>query len=437
MIGSPLILPVPKTPWLPRESHRQVAAFLIEHGLCRLDNSRQSPLASGTTTDAYIDLRMGRSHPLANYALAGLYAHPIRWLDVDRFLEVPEAVSGLAALTSHITGIPYATIRKHPKEGRVSDAYIVGEVKAGEHVVIFDDVITDGESKLLALRVCQEQGLRVRAIVVLVDRQQGWQHTLAGQGIDVPVWAGMTLHDFRREAIALGAMARCDPLVENDNPLIVAIDGKSFGETLAIADRLRPTGCILKINDLAIAEGCDRLLPELAPYGRVMVDIKCHDIPASAINIAERLRPHAPWAVTLHGDGGEEMISGVVACLPGTHVFVVTLLTSFDEAACREIYHQSSPTQVRSRARIGYLAGADGLICAQTEVSMLRTLHPRVRIAAPGNRSPGSDAHDQKRVGTPTETLSAGADYVIMGRQIMDAPDPLAEVKRILREECG
>lgn len=304
-------LPVPETNWLPREFHAQVAQWLIKYKLSKLDNTRQLPLANGGKTDAYIDVRPGRSNSEANLMLASLYAMPLRWLGISRFLEVPDAISGVAALTSAITGIPYATIRKQPKEGRASDAQIIGEVLAGEEVVIIDDVITDGESKLPALRLCEERGIKVRAIVVLVDRQQGWREHFNKRGITVPVWAGMTLHDFRREAIASGVMLRCDSAIEGKNPIIVALDGKSYDETIAIADRLRPTGCILKVNDLLFAKGIDTLVPELSTYARVMADLKCHEIPNTVVNVCLRIFEfkQRPWAVTVHASGGGEMVS--------------------------------------------------------------------------------------------------------------------------------
>lgn len=431
-----LILPVPQSNWIPRECHRQVAELLVDNNLCKMDNSRRLPLTGGGTTDLYVDLRRGRSNPAANIELANLYGHAIRWLDVDRILEVPEAISGVAALLSSITGIPYATIRKDAKEGR---SRIVGEVKEGERVVIIDDVITDGGSKIPALELCRELKLNLVALVVLVDRQQGWRAKLVSHRFAVPVWAGMTLHDFRREVIAMGVMQRCDPEVEAKNPIIVALDGKPREQAFAIAEQLRTTGCVLKVNDLIKAEGIDHLLPELKPYGRIMVDLKEHDIPNTVNNDCERLSPHSPWAVTVHASGDGEMIKAArqgLGASSHTNILAVTVLTSLDPRRCKAIYGRTPREQVTRLANIAMDAGADGLVCSAHEVHLLSNMFARsVRLVVPGVRSPGTGPQDQKRVDTPATAVKHGAHHVVMGRQILNAPDPVAEVGRVLAAE--
>jgi hypothetical protein len=94
-------------------------------------------------------------------------------------------------------------------------------------------------------------GLNVDGLVVLVDRQQGWKEKFSENGIILPVWPGMTLHDVRKLLISdFGVMQRCSAEAEERNCIIVALDGKSWEEALPIVDRLRPTGAILKVNDL-------------------------------------------------------------------------------------------------------------------------------------------------------------------------------------------
>ncbi len=434
--GSFTLMPVPSTNWIPREVHGSIAEFLLHYKLCKLDNTRQLPLANGGMTDIYIDMRHGRSAPAANEALASLFAPPLRWLGVDRFLEVPDAVSGIAALLSAQTGIPYATIRKQPKEGRASDARIIGEVRAGENVAIIDDVITDGQSKVPALRLCKERDLNVRAIIVLVDRQQGWEANLQRHGLYIPVWAGMTLHDLRRQMVRAGKMEQCDPAIEEKNPLIVALDGMSLSDTLAVADRLRPMGCILKVNDLCFAEGFNHVLPELQTYGRVMVDLKSHDIGNTVRNTMEKVGMLEPWAVTIHASGGRDMIATARAVLPkAVKLLAVTVLTSLDDAECREVYHCTAREQVETLAELAVSGGADGLVCSAQEVPYLRSKYPDILLVVPGARSPSEDTHDQLRVDTPEQIMAADADHIVMGRQILNAPDPAAEVDRIMREE--
>ncbi len=121
--------------------------------------------------------------------------------------------------------MPYITIREQAKEGRVAKANSIGSAPFGSSAVIIDDVITDGESKIVPYRQAKEMGLRVENLVVLVDRQQGWKQKFEENSIDLSVWAGMTLHDVRKLLITdFGIMQRCAPEVEQKNPIIVALD---------------------------------------------------------------------------------------------------------------------------------------------------------------------------------------------------------------------
>lgn len=426
---------VPTAGWIPREAHREVVLAMLSLGLIKSDNSRSLPLKSGGKTDVYVNLRDARSKALAINFLASLFSRPVMWIRPDRFIEVPDSVSCIAGPLSMMTDTPYVTIRAEAKEGRVADAKTIGEFHAGESVVILDDVVTNGASKVGPYKVCKEKGLNVKAILVLVDRQQGWEADFRKYDIEAPVWAGMTLHDVRRELIALGHMERCSLRVEDNNKIIAALDGKSLQETLSIADRLRPTGCILKVNDLLIGEGIDHLLPELSTYGRVMADLKSYDITNTVNNVMDRLAKHDPWAVTLHASGGGTMLRDARSRLRNTKVLAITVLTSFDNETCQEIYHRLPLAQVKSLAKTANDAGADGLVCSPEEVAMLRRLYPHMLLVVPGVRSPGAEKHDQKRVDTPANTIEAGADYLVMGRQVINNPDPVAEVQRVHQEE--
>ncbi|MBI2063189.1 MAG: orotidine-5'-phosphate decarboxylase [Candidatus Yanofskybacteria bacterium] len=223
------------------------------------------------------------------------------------------------------------------------------------------------------------------------------------------------------------------------NPIIVALDGMSWDQVLPVVDKLRTTGCILKVNDLLFREGFRNLLPKLSVYGRVMADLKCHDIPNTVANTCRNLRACPPWAVTVHGSGGKEMIE--VACKElqsvGTKVLVVTVLSSIDPKTCEEIYHRKPAEQVMELAQIAKNAGADGLVCSSEEVSELRGRFPKFTLVVPGIRSSGADPGDQKRISTPKVAINRGADYIVMGRQILSAKDPVEEVNRILKNELG
>lgn len=427
----------PKTSWLCREEQALVVRELLRLGLIKCSSARDLRLKSGGFTDIYINLRDARSSPEALAFLADLFAIALRRLDINRFVEIPDSVSALAGPLSVATGFPYITIRAEAKQGRVGDAKTIGEHRFGERVAIIDDVITDGASKIGPVRECQDRGLDVCGLIVLVDRQQGWKAMLGGEGIDTPVWAGMTLHDVRRELIALGALKRCDAETEQRNPLIIALDGMSWEEILPVIDPLRTTGCILKVNDLLFSEGFDRLMPELSVYGRVMLDPKLHDIENTVANICDRMASCPPWAVTVHASGGFKMMkaSKIILGRIGTKVLAVTVLTSFDEKTCTTVYHRTPFNKVLEFAKEADRAGVHGLVCSPHEAAELRKRYPHMLIVTPGVRSADADVGDQKRVATPAGAMAAGANHLVMGRQILQSPDPVAEVKRLLSEE--
>ena len=427
--------------WLERWEQEQVIKTLLNSrgDVIKYDNARKLPLKMGGTTDIYMNLRNARNDPAVLAMLARAFENPLRRLGVRGFAEVPDGISCIAGPLALSMDIPYVTIREQAKEGRVTKSNLIGNLPRGKRFVIIDDVVTDGASKIIPARECLRAGVDLGPLVVLVDRQQGWKKKFQSENLDLEVWAGMTLHDVRRYLIEHGIMERCRPDVEEKNPIIVALDGKDWSEVLPIIDRLRTTGCILKVNDLLFWEGYKDLVPDLQVYGRVMVDLKGHDIPATMKNITRRFANNRPWAVTVHASGGEEMIREAVNAFAGTSTMTlaVTVLTSFDKKTCQEIYTQLPWDQVKTLAAIAVRAGAQGLVCSPKEVGRLKRLYPHMQFVTPGVRSPGVDPGDQKRVDTPARARRLGARYLVMGRQILGNADPVAEVHRVLKDELG
>jgi len=430
-------MPVSLTPWLTPEERFGIIERLIRYRLIKWDNERKLKLKKGGTTDIYVNLRDARNTPKASPYIARIFANAIFRLNPDRFVEVPDAVTPFSSRISELANVPYLTVRKEEKTGRVTDAKIIGEFNPGDCVCLYDDVITDGASKLGPYQACLARDLRIFPVVVLVDRQQGWKKKFSELGINMDIWPGMRLHDIRQHLIENEYMERCDPDLEEKNPLIIALDGKDWEEILPTIDILRTSGCILKVNDLLFNKGIENLIPNLQVYGRVMADLKSHDIGNTVSNIARHLLPNPPWAVTVHASGSKEMVQAAVSMLKdtSTKVLAVTVLTSIDLKTCEEIYVRQPLEQVLALARIAYRAGAHGLVCSPEEVPTLRPLYPKMVLVTPGLRSPGVDAGDQKRIATYTGAKENGADYFVGGRQFLNAPDPVAEVRRVLIEE--
>jgi len=430
-------MPVSLTPWLTPEERFEVIERLILYRLIKWDNERKLKLKKGGTTDIYANLRDARNIPKASAYVSRIFANPIFRINPDRFVEVPDAITPFSSRISELVNVPYFTVRKEVKEGRVADAKISGQCFAGERVCIYDDVITDGQSKLGPYQECLTRDLKLLPLVVLVDRQQGWKKKFSELGINMDVWPGMHLHDIRRHLIENEYMERCDPDLEEKNPLIIALDGKSWEEILPMIDILRTSGCILKVNDLLFNKGIENLIPNLQVYGRVMADLKSHDISNTVQNITKHLLPSPPWAVTVHASGSKEMVQAAVKVLKDTptKVLAVTVLTSIDPDTCKEIYIRQPMEQVLKLARIAHRAKAHGLVCSPEEVQELRRLYPQMTLVTPGIRSPGVDVGDQKRIATPQGAIESGANYLVIGRQILGASDPAFEVRRLLAEE--
>lgn len=425
--------------WLTPPEQDEVLGELVRFdcGLIKWDNNRKLPLKSGGKTDVYINLREARNNPKACRFLAEVYANPLSRLRVDRFAEIPDSVSCFAGMLSEELDCPFITLRDVPKEGRVTKSAMIGQVQDGERICLVDDVITTGTSKLGPFTRLAELPVEQLPMVVLVDRQQGWKNGFEDAGISKEVWPSMTLHDVRRFLVTSGLMRRCDPNIEAKNPIIIALDGKNWEEVLTVADPLRTTGCILKFNDLLWDLGFERLLRDASVYGRIMADIKGHDIPNTLANISKRLLRNPPWAVTVHGSGGEKMIKAVVDTFKETptKVLVVTVLTSIDQVTAEEVYHRAPLDQVKVLAAIGQRAGAHGFVCSPKEVGELKALYPEKTFVTPAVRSPGVGSDDQARVDTPAKAMENGATHLVMGRQILGANNPVAEVQRVLKDE--
>lgn len=425
--------------FLDPSEQEQLVAALAHYGLLKLDNQRKLPLKSGGTTDIYVNIRDARNAPGAIAFLADMYAMAIRRLKADRFADVPLAVTNLSGSIQERFGGPATTIREQKKEGRATNGMIIGEVKKGDRVALYDDVITDGSSKIIPYSILSAMGA-IPYLIVAVDRQQGWQKLFTKHGIHMPVWAGTDLHTVRRHVIdTFGLMQRCDPATEEKNPFILSLDGKPWSEILPIIDEVRPMGSILKINDLLHDQSRANIVRDVGVYGKVMIDFKGHDIPQTIYNTCLRYRTCNPWAVTVHASGGEDMIRSARKAFEGTptKVLVVTVPTSMDPETCEMIYHRTRPKEVMELAQIGHKAGCDGFVCSGNEVDELSTLYTHKEFIVPGTRSPGSAEHDQKNVVTHEEACERGATRLIAGRQFLQTPDPVAELKRVMTEELN
>ena len=188
-----------KTHWLTPEHQKFVCNGLLEYGLVNRGNL---PLSSGGTTDLKLNLRNVRGSVAAQAHLAEWYSTPLRYLGHARFAEIPTAMSGIAGVIQHAYWIPYISILKTPN---TDGKDIIGSFSPGEEVVIIDDAITTGSTIAHAYHICRHYNLVPVAAVVLLDRDEGWRTNFAQWCINLPVWAGMTMVDFRCNVAILEA----------------------------------------------------------------------------------------------------------------------------------------------------------------------------------------------------------------------------------------
>jgi orotidine-5'-phosphate decarboxylase len=169
---------------------------------------------------------------------------------------------------------------------------------------------------------------------------------------------------------------------------------------------------------------------------RVFLDLKFHDIPNT---VASGVRSAAELGVdmlTIHLSGGPEMIRGAVEAAPQVCVLGVSVLTSSTAETLAAVGIPHTPEDwVPKLAAIGAECGIGGIVCSPLEIAAVRAaVGPKPKIVTPGVRPAGAELGDQKRVQTPAAALAAGADYLVIGRPILAAPDRRAAFEAIAAE---
>ena len=226
-----------------------------------------------------------------------------------------------------------------------------------------------------------------------------------------------------------------------NTPVVVALDYPSAQPALELVEQLRPRLCRLKVGKELFTRSGPALVEELQRRGfEVFLDLKYHDIPntvAAAVRAAAEL---GVWMVNVHASGGRRMMEAAAEALQGiTHrplLIGVTVLTSMGDDDLRELgYTQGAGERVLSLAALAADSGLDGVVCSAQEAPALRAQRGGdFCLVTPGIRLAGDDAGDQRRVLTPAQAVAAGADYLVIGRSITGASDPLAALQRVHAE---
>lgn len=225
--------------------------------------------------------------------------------------------------------------------------------------------------------------------------------------------------------------------------LCVALDGSDRDWILKMAEELSSSVDWLKIGLEAFTAFGPELLDELSTIGpRLFLDLKLHDIPNTVAGAVSNAAGGPVGLLNVHAAGGRAMMraakrSLMTEGLEGrTRLIAVTLLTSLDEAELSALgFASAAEDLVRSRALLALECGLDGVVASPREISAVReTCGPDFLIVTPGIRPAWASTDDQKRVLTPAEAVSRGADILVVGRPITRAKNPHDAAMKILQE---
>jgi orotidine-5'-phosphate decarboxylase len=222
-----------------------------------------------------------------------------------------------------------------------------------------------------------------------------------------------------------------------DLPLIIALDVETPEQALNLVDRIGPAADFYKIGMELYAASGPEIVRELMARGlRVFLDLKLYDISETVKRATRQLSKLGIQFLTVHGSR-----SIMQAAVEGrddsqTKLLAVTVLTSLDQDDLADLGYPCSPRElVELRVRKAAEAGMDGIVCSPLEIVQVRgIIGPKLKLVIPGVRSAGAATGDQKRVATPAEAIAAGADYLVIGRQVTRSADPRAACEAILKE---
>jgi orotidine-5'-phosphate decarboxylase len=222
--------------------------------------------------------------------------------------------------------------------------------------------------------------------------------------------------------------------------LIVALDVATVDAAEALVDRLGDSITFYKVGYQLVFAGGLSFAKDLAQSGKqLFLDMKLHDIGNTVARGVENVVRTGATFLTVHAYPQTMRAAVEASAGSGLRILGVTVLTSFDDADLAEAgYDRSVEHLVAQRARQAQEIGLHGVVCSPSEASALRLLiGPDMLLVTPGIRLPGLSTNDQKRITSPAQAIRASADYLVVGRPIIEAPDPRAAAEAIVRQIDG
>ena len=208
-------------------------------------------------------------------------------------------------------------------------------------------------------------------------------------------------------------------------PIVVALDAPDLTTAREWATAVAPHVEVVKVGlEVFLRDGHDAVHVAREASGcDIFLDVKLHDIPATVAGAAHAVSKLAPKYLTVHASGGQDMVKAAVEAMPDTYVTAVTILTSLSQDQLSAMgWNGSAQDIVKRLAAQSVAAGARAIVCSPQEVAAVRAeVGPDTVLITPGVRPAGSDAGDQKRIATPEQALSDGANLLVIGRPITAA----------------
>src|SRR5262249_16516424 len=229
--------------------------------------------------------------------------------------------------------------------------------------------------------------------------------------------------------------------------LIAALDVDTAERAFHLVDMLRDSVGMFKVGmQLFTAAGPDLVRRIVSSGSRVFLDLKYHDIPNTVALAAVEATRLGVSIFNIHASGGSEMMRRTTEAVAETaeneslakpSIIAVTVLTSVDHAVLRQIGIDEGPTAIVGRlALLAKESGLDGVVASAREIKIIRetVADPKFLIVTPGMRSATPTGDDQRRTMSVADAIRAGADYVVVGRPVLNAPDPVDAARGLLVE---
>ncbi|RTL12698.1 MAG: orotidine-5'-phosphate decarboxylase [Neisseriaceae bacterium] len=220
--------------------------------------------------------------------------------------------------------------------------------------------------------------------------------------------------------------------------VIIALDFSERQQVLDLVSRLDPQECRLKVGKELFTSYGPQIVRDLQALGfEIFLDLKFHDIPNTVYKAIRAAADLGVWMVNVHASGGRTMLTQARQAINDSQnkplLIAVTILTSLSASEVAEIgYGQDVANQVKHLARLSYECGLDGVVCSAQEANIIKSVTvPEFLTVTPGIRLADATKDDQTRVMTPEAAVANGADYLVIGRPITQADNPLAVLQEI------